>query len=92
MKLKLKKLTIESMGISILLATLVTFLVGVLWVCGPGLLWGVLVAVMYPVAEAARKFYKENKCYHMTDFFEKLAKQTIEEEEANTISNIDPYW
>ena len=92
MKLKLKKLTIESMGISLLLASMLTCLIGALWIISPGVVWGVLVAVMYPVAEAGRKFYKENKCYHMTDFFEKLAKQTIEEEEANTISSIDPYW
>ena len=92
MKLKLKKLTIESMGISLLFASILTVLISCLWLISPGVLWGVLIVVLYPVAEASCKFYKENKCYHMTDFFEKLAKQTIEEEEANTISSIDPYW
>lgn len=92
MKLKLKKLTIESMGISLLFASILTVLISCLWLISPGVLWGVLIVVLYPVSEASRKFYKENKCIHMTDFFEKLAKQTIEEEEVNTISSIDPYW
>ena len=70
MKLKLKKLTIESMGISVLLATMLTVCIASLSLIGWGVLWGVLVAVLYPVAEAGRKFYQENKCRHMTEFVE----------------------
>lgn len=95
MKLKLKKLTIESMGISILLATMLTCVIAILSIMGWGMLWGVLVAVLYPVAEAGRKFYQEHKCRHMTEFFEILADKTIDDgkEEEETISgSIDPYW
>lgn len=85
MKLKLKKLTIESMGISLLLATMLTFVILVLSVAGWGVLWGMLVAVLYPVAEAARKFYVDNDCAHWTEFFETLAEKTIEEESVSSI-------
>ena len=78
MKLKLKKLTIESMGISMLLATILVFVIALLALAGWGMLWGVLVAVLYPVAEAGRRFYQENKCHHMTEFFETLLEKTIE--------------
>ena len=91
MKLKLKKLTIESMGISVLLATMLTVCVAFLSLMGWGVLWGVLVAVLYPVAEAGRKFYQENTCRHMTEFVEKLMEKTIEEEPISSI-NEDPYW
>lgn len=91
MKLKLKKLTIESMGISALLATMLTCVIGIFFALGPGVLWGVLVAILYPVAEAGRKFYKENKCHHMTEFFEILMDKTIEEETTSSI-NDEPYW
>lgn len=91
MKLKLKKLTIESMGISLLLATILTVFIAFLSIMGWGVLWGVLVAVLYPVAEAGRKFYQENKCHHMTEFFETLLEKTIEEEKISSI-NDEPYW
>ena len=81
MKLKLKKLTIESMGISVLLATMLTVCVAFLSLMGWGVLWGVLVAVLYQV----------NKCRHMTEFVEKLMEKTIEEEPISSI-NEDPYW
>jgi len=91
MKLKVKKLTIKSMGISVLLATMLTVCIAFLSLMGYGVLWGILVAVLYPVAEAGRKFYQENKCRHMTEFVEKLMEKTIEEEPISSI-NEDPYW
>jgi putative effector of murein hydrolase LrgA (UPF0299 family) len=91
MKIKLSKTTIEAMFLSIAFASFLTVLLAFLSLMGWGAIWGMLVVFLYPIAEACRKFWIKHKCRFVSDFIDKLAKESIEEEKTSSIE-VDPYW
>lgn len=91
MKIKLSKTTIEAMFLSIVFASFLTVLLAFLSLMGWGAIWGMLVVFLYPIAEACRKFWIKHKCRFVSDFIDKLAEESIEEEKTLSIE-VDPYW
>lgn len=89
MKIKLDKQLLQAIGIAAVCAVVVTIAILLLSVLSWGFVFAALLIIFIPISQGAIKFYKQEKCYDIVDFIERL----FETEKENHIEeDNDGFW
>ncbi len=89
MKIKLDKQLLQAIGIAAACSTVVTIAILLLSVLSWGFVFAALLILFIPITQGAIKFYKQERCYDIVDFIERL----FETEKSKQIEEDDDvFW
>lgn len=79
MKIKMDKQFLEVLGVAAACSAIVTVIFAILSIFSWGVVFAGLLLLFMPIAQGAIKFYKQEKCINLEDFFHRLMEDENKE-------------